>query len=338
MTVWWLIPISGILTLVLTGVVLRYARSLGTIDIPNARSSHTIAMPRGGGIAIAAVVLSSLPILAWAGALPWATMWGMFGAGLCMAVTGFVDDRGHVAARWRLAAQLLAAFWVLWWIGVPALSVFGWEIGAHWALYVPFTLYLIWLVNLYNFIDGIDGIASIGAAFAGLGGALLYTLSGVADQAIVPLIVAAAAVGFLSWNFPPARIFMGDTGSGFLGIVLGALSLQAAQTAPQLFWSWLILLAVFIVDATWTLLRRLVNREAVYEAHCSHAYQHAASRFGRHLPVLIGIGAINLVWLLPLALWVGIGGLDGALGLGLASAPLLVLAIRYGAGRRDWTP
>ena len=125
---------------------------------------------------------------------------------------------------------------------------------------------------------------------------------------------------------------MGDAGSGFLGIALGALSLQAAWLAPQLLWCWLILLGVFIVDATLTLLRRLARGDKVYQAHRSHAYQYATRQFGRHLPVMLAVWVINLVWLWPLAWWVAAGGLDGVLGVLLAYLPLVALAVYFRAG------
>lgn len=125
---------------------------------------------------------------------------------------------------------------------------------------------------------------------------------------------------------------MGDAGSGFLGIVLGGLSLQAAWFSADFLWGWLILLGVFIVDATFTLFRRLLRGDKVYEAHRSHAYQFASRRFGNHLPVTAAVGTINLCWLLPIALGVTHYGLDGSLGMVLAYGPLLVLAIKFRAG------
>lgn len=137
------------------------------------------------------------------------------------------------------------------------------------------------------------------------------------------------------WNFPPAKIFMGDAGSGFLGLVLGLFSIQAAWIKPQFFWSWLILLGVFIVDASWTLARRFLRGEKVYEAHRSHGYQFASRHFGAHKPVSLGIAAINVVWLLPIALWVGLGNLEGLTGLILAYSPLILLAIQFKAGAKE---
>ena len=128
---------------------------------------------------------------------------------------------------------------------------------------------------------------------------------------------------------------MGDAGSGFLGIVLGGLSLQAAWVSPDLLWGWLILLGVFIVDATFTLIRRLLRGDKVYEAHRSHAYQFASRRFGKHLPVTLAVGAINLLWLLPIAAGVVRFGLNSSLGLILAYVPLVALAVIFRAGELD---
>jgi Fuc2NAc and GlcNAc transferase len=225
----------------------------------------------------------------------------------------------------------------LWLDGAPPLRLFGSDVQLGWIGVVLAAFYLVWLLNLYNFMDGIDGLASIEAVCVCLGGALLVLLTGTGSGQValylLPLLLVAAVLGFLYWNFPPARIFMGDAGSGFLGISIGILSLQAAWAAPQLLWCWLILLGVFIVDATFTLARRLQRGDKVYEAHRSHAYQHAAQHFGRHLPVTLAVLAINLFWLLPVALTVACGVLDGLPGLLLAYAPLVWLAARFKAGK-----
>ena len=251
-------------------------------------------------------------------------------------MVGFLDDHGHIAARWRLLAHFVAAFWALGWLGgAPALQLFGVQFDLGWLGFALVAVYLVWLLNLYNFMDGIDGIASVEAICVCVGGALLYVLLGKPDLALLPLMLAAAVAGFLYWNFPPARIFMGDAGSGFLGIVLGIMSIQAGWVDPALFWSWVILLGVFVVDATFTLVRRLLRGDKVYEAHRSHAYQYASRHYGRHLPVTLAVGVINLAWLLPIALLVGTGRIDGVIGVALAYAPLVLLAIRFRAGELE---
>jgi Fuc2NAc and GlcNAc transferase len=150
----------------------------------------------------------------------------------------------------------------------------------------------------------------------------------------VPIGFAACVAGFLLWNWPPAKIFMGDAGSGFIGMVMGALSLWAALDSPRLFWCWFILIGVFFVDATTTLVRRHRRGDKFHEAHRSHAYQYASRVHGSHLPVTVGCAAINLLWLLPIALLVAVDRLDGVLGTMIAHTPLLMLAWHYRAGDR----
>lgn len=322
--------------LLLTGLLRRYALSRSLMDIPNARSSHTVPTPRGGGLAIVITYLLALLQIGWLTWLPWASVIALAGAGAWLAVVGFLDDHGHIAARWRLLAHFAGAGWLLFWLpGLPGLELFGivFELGA--VGYVLAALFLVWLLNLYNFMDGIDGIASVEAITSCVGGAMLYLLIGEVQQIFAPLLLAAAVFGFLYWNFPPARIFMGDAGSGFLGMMLGGLTLQAALVEPALLWSWLILLGVFILDATFTLLRRLLRGDKVYEAHRTHAYQYASRKFGAHKPVTLAILLINVLWLLPWATAVALGYVGGLLGLLVAYLPLLFLAVRFRAGKLE---
>lgn len=326
-------PAIGLLACLLTWVLRRYALARSLLDIPNARSSHTLPTPRGGGVAI--VLSFSLALVFMLRADPdfWPLLLALGGAGLAVAVLGFLDDHGHIAARWRLLGHFSAAAWGLFWLGgLPPFTLLGETYDLGWVGHGLTLFYLVWMLNLYNFMDGIDGIASVEAICVCLSAGLIYALSGQAALIPLPMLLAAAVAGFLFWNFPPARIFMGDAGSGFLGIIIGLLSLQAAWAGPSLLWSWLILLGVFVVDATATLIRRLVRGDKVYEAHRSHAYQFASRRFGRHLPVTLAVMAINILWLLPLAMAAGVWGFDGATMLLIAYAPLLGLALWLGAG------
>jgi len=329
----WALPAVLLLSLLMTAGLRRYALARSVIDVPNARSSHTVPTPRGGGVAIVLTFLLAIVCIMLTGTEDTRSLVALGGGGALIAIIGFMDDHGHIPARWRLLGHFIAAVWMLGWMGgLPPLTLFGWHVDLGWLGGVLAAVYLVWLLNLYNFMDGIDGIASIEAITVCLGAASLYSLAGLSGHAVLPMLLAAAVAGFLFWNFPPAKIFMGDAGSGFLGIVLGGLSLQAAWVAPELFWCWLILLGVFIVDATYTLVRRLLRGDKVYEAHRSHAYQYASREFGRHLPVTLAVAVLNLCWLLPIALCVALLGLDGALGMVLAYIPLVLLAVRFRAG------
>lgn len=336
MTYWYIFPIAALVSLLLTAVLRQYALRRSIIDVPNARSSHTVPTPRGGGVAIVLTFAFSLFVLALLQLVSIAESVALLGSGLLIAVIGFMDDHGHIAARWRLLGHFIAAAWALCWMqGLPAITFFGFSLNLGWLGHILGAFYLVWMLNLYNFMDGIDGIASLEAICACVGLSLIYFLSGHEALIWAPLLLAMAVIGFLYWNFPPARIFMGDAGSGFLGIVLGGFSIQAAWVGSEFFFAWLIMLGVFVVDATFTLGRRLARGDKVYEAHRSHAYQFASRQFGKHLPVTVSIGVINVVWLFPLALCVTLLGLDGALGVVIAYVPLLLLAVKYKAGMRE---
>jgi Fuc2NAc and GlcNAc transferase len=320
----------------LTGAVRRYAISRSLLDHPNERSSHEIPTPRGGGVAIVVAFCAAVAWLAAAGQLATGATVALIGAGGWVALVGFLDDHRHVAAGVRLAAHFIAAAWALAWIGgLPPLRMFGAELQLGWLGHIGAAVFLVWVLNLYNFMDGIDAIAGIEAVTVSLAGAVLWLIATGSSAALVPALLAAASAGFLAWNLPPARIFMGDVGSGFLGLVLALFAVWSAHEESRLLWSWVILLGVFVVDATVTLLRRLVRRERLHEAHRSHAYQYAARQFGQHRNVSFAVGAINIVWLFPIAALVALGKLDGLAGTVIAYLPLAWLALRFKAGARE---
>lgn len=337
MNAFWLFVITSVCSFALVAVMRRYALAKGVMDTPNARSSHTVPTPRGGGVAIVVVFMAALAVLGLAGlGADNLGLWALLGAGGLVAVVGFVDDHRHIAARWRLGGHFAAAIWALVmlggvppllggiWAGLPSLA--WWLFGA---------IYLVWMLNLYNFMDGIDGIASIEAVCVCFGVCVLYYVGGQFDLMLYPILLAGAVLGFLLWNWPPAKIFMGDAGSGFLGITLGVLSLQGAWANSNYFWGWVILLGVFIVDSTFTLLHRLYRGEKVYEAHRSHAYQFASRRFGKHLPVTVTVALITLGWLLPLAVCAVVLDWNKLLLVSVAYLPLVGLALKFKAGSAE---
>ncbi|MFK0312807.1 glycosyltransferase family 4 protein [Pseudomonas sp. NPDC090233] len=333
----WMLAISVLLlSFVGTAALRRYAISRSLMDVPNQRSSHSAPTPRGGGVAIVLAFLLSLPIAYGLGMVSFELLVGSLGASGLVAVIGFLDDHGHIAARWRLLGHFAAAAWALYWLSAaPQLVVFGTTYDLSVLGYLLAALYLVWMLNLYNFMDGIDGLASLQAITVCVGACMLYWGAGLGHLAWAPALLALAVAGFLVWNFPPARIFMGDAGSGFLGLQLALLSLHAMNASPVLLWGWIILMGCFIVDATFTLARRLVRGDKVYEAHRSHAYQYASRQLGQHRAVSLAITAINIFWLLPIAALVVLAGFDAVLGVVIAYAPLLWLAIRFKAGQKE---
>ncbi|MNJ19952.1 glycosyltransferase family 4 protein [Pseudomonas alkylphenolica] len=333
MIVWCLLVAVFAVSWVSTLGLRRYALSKRLMDIPNERSAHSVPTPRGGGVAIVGAFLLTLPVLAELDLLGTVALYSLLGSGLLIAVIGFVDDHGHIAARWRLLGHFIAAAWALFWLnGLASIELLDTTIDLGWFGHLLALIYLVWMLNLYNFMDGIDGLASAEAISCCLGMCLVYWFSGNVELVWAPLTLVAAVVGFLWWNFPPARIFMGDAGSGFLGLILGVFSLAAAWQKPELLWSWIILLGVFIVDATWTLARRLIRGDRVYQAHSSHGYQHAARRFG-HKKVTLAVVAINVGFLFPVSMLVALSLLDAVVGLLIAFVPLIFIGYLLGAGK-----
>ena len=319
---------------VLTALVRRLALAHGVLDIPNERSSHSSATPRGGGMAIVVTTTTAVLVLAVQGSVPRDVCVALIGGGIAAAVVGFVDDRFAVPAGVRLAVHLSAAAWAVYWLG----GLTAVRLGDHiaplgWVGGVLAVLGIAWVLNLFNFMDGIDGIAASEAVFVAGAGALLSAGggAGVTDAAAV---FACACGGFLIWNWPPAKIFLGDVGSGYLGYVIAVLALAATRADSAAVWVWLILGGVFFVDATVTLLRRLVRGERVYEAHRSHAYQWLARRWGSHSKVTCAVLMVNVLWLLPCAVFATRRPSLAAATVIFAFAPLVLVAIAT-SGRRE---
>jgi glycosyltransferase WbpL len=323
-------------SIALTLAMRKFALSHGLLDVPNERSSHKVPTPRGGGAAITVTAMTGFAVLAALHRLDFAVFAALAG-GLAVAAVGFVDDRHALPAVVRLSAHVTAALWALAWLGgLPALRVGGHLISLGALGTVVGLLGIVWVLNLFNFMDGIDGLAATEATFVAWCGALLTAASSASSGvAAAALILGASCLGFLCWNWAPARIFMGDVGSGYLGYVIAVLALAATRENPVALWAWLILGGVFFVDATVTLLRRLLRGERVYEAHRSHAYQWLARRWGSHRRVTVAVMILNLIWLLPCAFLVTFHSDHAVATVVVALVPLVALAFAAGAGRRE---
>lgn len=281
---------------ILTGGVRRYALARAILDVPNQRSSHSVPTPRGGGAAIAAVCLAGIALAAALGAVPVGYGVALAGGGAMIAAIGWIDDHRGISPLARAGTHFLAAAWALFWIGgLPELRVGSQVVplGVFGPVLAAFAI--VWCTNLYNFMDGIDGIAAGEAvAVGGIGGVLLLA-SGHPGLAAVAFAIAAASGGFLAWNWAPAKIFMGDVGSGLLGFLFGTLAVASERAGGVPLLVWVLLLGVFVFDATATLLRRVVRGERWYDAHRSHAYQRAVRAGWTHARVSSAVLVLNAV-------------------------------------------
>ncbi len=323
-----------ILSYRLTGLFRQYALKKKILDCPNHRSSHVIPTPRGGGI----VFVMVFSVAACCLGLFFQELCTVGNAGLLLASLGvmglgWLDDQHQLAVRWRLLGHVMSSVCVIYALGgLPTLHVLGWTGSSAWLVDGLAVFYFVWLLNLYNFMDGIDGLAAMEAISVCLAMSLIYAVQHDFFFTLIPLTLAAAVAGFVLWNFPRARLFMGDAGSGFLGFVLGVLSIIALMESPLYFWCWMIVLGGFIVDTSYTLLRRFCAGHAIWEAHRTHAYQHATDYFKQHAIVSWGMVAIHWCWLFPWALLVSLGMVDGLWALVLSYLPLFVLVVWFQAG------
>lgn len=274
-----------------------FSKSRGKLilDIPNERSSHSVPTPRGGGVFFSSVFLVS--ILFFYIAVPEkGELWrALLGSGGIVAVTGWIDDRNHLSPKARLLAQSAAAAWALFCLGGMPELILTKTITIKLGILGTILAFVggVWLINLYNFMDGIDGLAGGQGVFVSLAGAWFFLQTGQATIATSLALLAVALAGFLWWNWPPAKVFMGDVGSGFLGIVFFVYALEGERTstAPALVWA--VLLAPFVVDATLTLFRRMKRKEKLFQAHRSHVYQLAVQKGHSHQVVTLSFLALD---------------------------------------------
>lgn len=293
---------AGVATL-LTAWARWYALKNALFDIPNERSSHRVPTVRGGGISIVACALLGGVLLWVSGAISADFTMAWIGGGLLVGAIGWLDDHGHVAPVWRALCHLAAAAWAVAWLdGLPALVVGDKAIALPWIGHLLAILGTVWLINLFNFMDGIDGIAGSEAVFVLTTGGVLLWFDGAGGLGTLSLILAASCCGFLIWNWPPAKIFMGDVGSGALGFFIAILALAGERASATPILIWLILCGVFVCDATYTLLRRLALRERWYAAHRSHAYQRLVQMGWSHRSVTGTVQLINILIIFPMAL------------------------------------
>jgi len=286
----------------LVWLVFRYSHQYSLLATPNERSSHTEPTPTGGGLAISACMLVAIVVLWQLGDLEEDFSLAILPALLVITLTGWFDDHQHIRTPLRALVYFLSAFWIVYGIGgFTDLNLGGYRADIGVIGIVLAVLGIVWLINLYNFMDGIDGIAAIEAVSTGLFAGILFWLAGMTAASVLCLVLVAAGSGYLVWNWPPARIFMGDVGSCPLGLVFATLAVWSHNSGGPSVYVWLILLSVFIADATYTLVLRIVRSEPWYSAHRTHAYQKLVQMGYTHLQVTMAVLLINVCALWPLA-------------------------------------
>ncbi|HET7267106.1 MAG TPA: glycosyl transferase family 4 [Oleiagrimonas sp.] len=284
-------------SVLLAWAAIAYAHRRGMLDQPGFRRSHKVPTPRGGGIGLVAGTLLAVAggLGAWpGGGSPWVVAaWCV--AAAAVAVIGWVDDHRALSVLPRLLTQLLAAALF------AGVVIHVWHMA--WAWLPLWVLLAAWSINLHNFMDGIDAILALQILFVGVGLGLLAVAVSQPAMAVAAFGFAAATCGFLLFNWPPARIFMGDVGSGFAGFVVCSLILLLCIRVRLALWPALLLCSAFVADAGFTLAWRMVRGRRWYTAHREHLYQWLVRCGWTHAQT----GTLYMLWNLllaaPLALW-----------------------------------
>lgn len=288
----------------------RWSLKRDLLDIPNERSSHTNPTPRGGGLIICTVSLSAFLIYELRTANEFRTAY--FAGALIIALISLIDDVRSVSPFWRilchslaalLAVKLIGGFENLW------IPFYGTAQIGHWGDVLAF-FWIVWLINAYNFMDGIDGIAATQAVTAGVGWSLLGIILGIDHAFYYGGVLAASAMGFLMLNWQPAKIFMGDVGSAFLGYTFAVLPILVSKESKNgeinLFLPWIGVLFVwfFVFDSIFTFFRRLLRGEKVWQPHRRHIYQNLVIDGLSHAKVTLLYGTISVILVLSVVYFI----------------------------------
>jgi len=292
----------GIISSLITYFIRWFTLKNNILDISNNRSSHDIPTPKGGGISIVTILFGTLIVLKSFNIIesPFFNS-ALIGLGI-VAFIGIIDDFKSLPISIRAISYIIASTLSVYLIGgFSNLSINHYSFNFIHSGFILSVLFIVWLTNLYNFMDGTDGFAGIQTICVSIFSGLLLYFSIQPSYAILLFCLAASTVGFLYWNWAPARIFMGDVGSCTIGFLFGLLSIYTVKIEIVAISVWLILLAPFICDATYTLLKRIANREKWYEAHNSHAYQKIYQMGVSHSKLAMGLLFMNLLVIWPIA-------------------------------------
>ena len=334
--------VSVLLAWAAVGLMRHVAPRLGFIDVPNQRSSHKRPTPRAGGLGFVIVSPAvTIAVSAWAGIpMPRGLPLLILG-GAVVALVGLIDDKRGLPVLARFIAYFVAASILL--AGLGPIDTIEWPDGPSvqigW-LGIPLTLlWIVGLTNAYNFMDGIDGIAGTQAVVAATTMALMALVRGEPGQAAYMLPLAGGVGGFLLHNWPPARIFMGDVGSAFLGYAFAGFAVLSNSNGSAIvpFSAWVILLSPFLFDTGLTLVRRIARGERWYEAHREHLYQRLVRAGWSHraVTVLYLVLAVYMALLVVAHFLVWIGGQVTVSILVALPLAVLVLLVRQVEARKS---
>jgi len=284
----FIILILGICSFLLTYLIMRFALRRKFVSIPNERSLHVNPTPIGGGLAIVITWYIGITILFFSGIIERSLYFSLL-SGVMLAVVSLIDDIKSLRPIIRLIVHFLTAILAFYFLeGLRPLIIPGFNISYNFIIYPLAIIGMVWFINLFNFMDGVDGFASVEVITIA---AVLFVMS----WNIITILLIVCVTGFLCWNWPKAKIFMGDVGSTQLGFILVVLGIYFHNIFEFSILNWIMLTSPFWFDATLTLFRRWRNKERISEAHRKHVYQRIVQAGFSHEKVNIFLISLNLI-------------------------------------------
>jgi UDP-N-acetylmuramyl pentapeptide phosphotransferase/UDP-N-acetylglucosamine-1-phosphate transferase len=286
----------GFLSFVLTFYIRQYAVRKKMMVIPNNRSLHDIPTPKGGGLAIVLSWYIGITVLFFLGVVEKTLFYALL-CGVLLAAVSLIDDIKGLRPAIRLIIHFMTALAAFYFLnGLRPLVLPEIHFNYNYIVYPLTIIGMVWFINLFNFMDGVDGFASVEAMAIS---SVLFIMS----WNLVNILLISSVLGFLYWNWPKARIFMGDVGSTQLGFILVVIGIYYHNTFEFSILNWIMLSSPFWFDATLTLLRRWRNHEKLSEAHRKHVYQRLVQSGYSHEQVNIFLLCLNLAIILLVILY-----------------------------------
>lgn len=328
---------SFIITVLIGYLYPHIAIRCGLIANPNFRSLHERPIPRGGGIAVACITSFLIAFLYHHALISLQLFLVLFPCGLIVTLFGLCDDRYEISARYRLLFQCLVALWTSFMLGLePPLNLGFTVLSSSW-LELPLGFAaIVWFFNLYNFIDGTDGMALSATIFISLSMSMFLFLHHDKQLALISFTLCVTSSALILFNWPPAKLFIGETGSSFCAFIICSVILASLWKHQSIFWIWLIVLGFYICDTTSTTVTRIIKYpRSWYKPHRSHAYQNLARQWNSHLKVILLVLAIDIFWLLPLATIAFLNPKLAWLITTIAYIPIILFCLRFGPLNED---
>ncbi len=326
--------IAFLMTMILTKALIHFARPLGMIDAPNERSSHLIPTPKGGGLSFFIVFTLITTGLFWFYPEYDQIVKPLLFGGPFVVILGWLDDRYTLSALVRLVVHFFVAIVIYYFVtqGFTVSMNISFLPNFFWINFLFCIFFIAWFINLYNFMDGADGLASSTAIAGSALMAVVCYINGSSELAMIYCLIAYTVSGFLVFNWTPAKIFMGDTGSYFLGFLFASLALISKAYAGISFYSHIIIFGFFIFDTTYVLFRRIFRLERVFNAHKMFLFHKLMAQGWSHRKVSAFYTLVLILWLFPLSNLAAMLSDLGLVIVAVAYLPLLGLSIRYKSG------